>query len=87
MCAAENRRGLGRLGEGFAKLGLRFVPSQANFMLVRVGDGARVFDALQRRGVIVRPLKTYDLPEWVRVTVGTAEQNERLLEELAAVLR
>jgi len=87
MCAAENRRGLARLEAGFAKLGLRFVQSQANFMLVRVGDGARVFDALQRRGVIVRPLKTYDLPEWVRVTVGTAEQNERLLEELAAVLR
>ena len=54
---------------------------------MRVGDGAAVFDALQRRGVIVRPLKTYSLPEWVRVTVGTAAQNERLLAELAAVLR
>jgi len=85
MCAAENRKGLRRLEAGCAALGLEFVPSQANFMLIRVGDGARVFDALQRRGVIVRPLKTYNLPEWVRVTVGTAEQNERLLEELARV--
>lgn len=86
MCALENRKGLRRLEAGFAALGLEFVPSQANFMLVRVGDGARVFDGLQRRGVIVRPVKSYGLPEWLRVTVGTAPQNERLLAELAAVL-
>jgi len=84
MCALETRKGLRRLEAGFGELGLEFVPSQANFVLVRVGDGARVFDVLQRRGVIVRPLKTYGLAEWVRVTVGTAEQNERLLRELAA---
>jgi histidinol-phosphate aminotransferase len=87
MCARENRRGLRRLEAGFGELGLEFVPSQANFILVRVGDGARVFGALQGRGVIVRPLETYNLPEWVRVTVGTADQNERLLRELAAVVR
>jgi histidinol-phosphate aminotransferase len=86
-CATENRRGILRLESGFADLGLEFVPSQANFVLVRVGDGAGVFEALQRRGVIVRPLKIYNLPEWVRVTVGTAAQNERLLSELAAVVR
>ena len=86
MCALENRKGLRRLEAGFAALGLEFVPSQANFMLVRVGDGARVFDGLQRRGVIVRPVKSYGLPEWLRITVGTAPQNERLLAELAAVL-
>jgi histidinol-phosphate aminotransferase len=87
MCASENRRGLARLEAGFSGLGLKYVPSQANFILGRVGDGARVFDALQRRGVIVRPLKTYELPEWIRVTVGTAVQNERLLAELETVLR
>jgi histidinol-phosphate aminotransferase len=86
-CAAENRKGIRRLEAGFGDLGLEFVPSHANFVLVRVGDGAAVFDALQRRGVIVRPLKTYSLPEWIRVTVGTAVQNERLLAELAAVRR
>ena len=87
MCVAETRRGLRRLEAGFAGLGLEFVPSEANFMLVRVGDGARVFDALLHRGVIVRPLKLYNLPEWIRVTVGTADQNERFLRELAAVVR
>lgn len=83
-CAMENRAGLLQLESGFAKLGLQFVPSVANFVLVRVGDGLGVFDALQRRGVIVRPVKSYGLPEWVRVTVGSREQNERLLTELAA---
>ncbi len=85
--ARENRAGLAQLERGFAELGLEFVPSMANFMLVKVGDGLRVFDALQRRGVIVRPVKSYGLPEWVRVTVGTREQNVRVLAELKAAVR
>jgi len=62
------------------------VPSVANFILVKVGDGAKTFDALQRRGWIVRPVKSYGMPEWLRITVGTAAQNERLLATLATVL-
>lgn len=85
-CRRENRAGLAQLGEGFARLGLTFVPSQGNFLLVRVGDGVAVFDALQRQGVITRPVKGYGLPEWLRVTVGTTAQNERLLKTLADVL-
>jgi histidinol-phosphate aminotransferase len=85
-CVDETRKGLARLSAGFAELGLEFIPSEANFILARVGDGARVFDALQRRGVIVRPVANYGLPEWIRVTAGTAQQNERLLRELAAVV-
>lgn len=84
-CTRENRAGLAQLERGCRELGLEFVPSVANFMLVKVGDGLRVFDALQRRGVIVRPVKSYGLPEWIRVTVGSREQNERLLAELRAV--
>lgn len=84
-CVRENRTGLMQLERGCRDLGLETVPSVANFILVRVGDGMRVFDALQRRGVIVRPVKSYGLPEWVRVTVGTTAQNERLLSELRAV--
>jgi histidinol-phosphate aminotransferase len=82
-CARENRSGLAQLERGFSKLGLEFVPSVANFMLVRVGDGAAIFEALQKKGIIVRPMKPYAMPEWLRVTVGTASQNERLLGELA----
>jgi histidinol-phosphate aminotransferase len=84
-CARENRAGLRQLETGCRELGLEVVPSVANFILIKVGDGMRVFDALQRRGVIVRPVKSYGLPEWVRATVGTRQQNERLLDSLRAV--
>lgn len=80
--ARENRAGLVQLERGCRELGLEIVPSVANFMMVRVGDGWRVFETLQRRGVIVRPVKSYGMPEWVRVTVGTRAQNDRLLAEL-----
>ena len=83
--ARENREGLAQLEAGFRALGLDCVPSVANFILVRVGDGLKVFSGLQRQGVIVRPVKSYGMPEWVRVTVGTRAQNERLLAELGHV--
>jgi histidinol-phosphate aminotransferase len=86
-CAHANRAGLGQLEAGFKALGLETVPSVANFILVRVGDGARIFGALQKRGVIVRPMRPYGMPEWLRVTVGTPAQNLRLLTTLPEVLR
>lgn len=66
----------------FAAMGLEFVPSFANFVLVRVGDGDKVFQALLRRGLIVRAMRSYKLPEWIRVSVGTMEQNRRFVAEL-----
>ncbi|MCF7689383.1 MAG: histidinol-phosphate transaminase [Cephaloticoccus sp.] len=81
-CRTENQAGLKQLIKGFRALGLEYVPSVANFILVRVGGGAKVFNALQRQGVIVRPLRPYGMPEWLRVTVGTREQNARLLGAL-----
>jgi histidinol-phosphate aminotransferase len=79
-------RGLKFYAREFRKLGLEFVPSSANFILVRVGEGARVFDQLQKAGVIVRPMASYDLPEWVRISIGTPKQNERCLAALKTVL-
>jgi histidinol-phosphate aminotransferase len=84
---ATNTAGLAQLAAGFTALGLEFIPSVANFITVRVGDGAAVFLALQKRGVIVRPMAGYAMPEWVRITVGSAEQNERALRELAPLVR
>jgi histidinol-phosphate aminotransferase len=66
----------------FATLGLEFVPSHANFVLVKVGDGKAVFQALMKRGIIIRDMNAYGLPEWIRVSIGTMEQNERFLAEL-----
>jgi histidinol-phosphate aminotransferase len=84
---AVNREGMAFLRRAFGALGIESVPSAANFILVRVGDGARVYDALLRRGVIVRPMEGYGFPEHVRVTVGTAAENERLVDALRAILR
>jgi histidinol-phosphate aminotransferase len=84
---ATNNAGLRQLESGFSALGLEWVPSTGNFMLVKVGDGAATFQALQARGVITRPVGSYGLPTWLRVTVGTQSQNERLLRELGAILK
>jgi histidinol-phosphate aminotransferase len=86
-CVRENREGLAQLAAGARALGLECAPSAANFLLVKVGEGVRWFAALQQRGLIVRPLQPYGLPEWIRITVGTAEQNQRLLAEMAALAR
>ncbi len=69
----------------FSGMGLEFVPSMANFVLVRVGDGDAVFQALLRRGLIVRAMSSYKLPAWIRVSVGTMEQNRRFITELKAL--
>lgn len=71
----------------FRKMRLTFVPSAANFVLVKVGDGRTVFEKMLRKGVIVRPMNGYPLPEWVRISVGTKEQNQRCIAALATVLR
>ena len=79
---AVTRRGLAYLYREFERLKLEYVPSCANFVLVNVGDGDEVFRGLQRRGVIVRPMRGYKMPEWVRVTVGTAEENRKFIRAL-----
>jgi len=79
---ANNFAGLEFFAKAFRELGLEYVPSFANFILVRVGEGAKVFDAMQRLGVITRPMGGYQLPEWLRISVGTREENERCLQAL-----
>jgi len=70
----------------FAAMGLRFVPSAGNFVLVNVGDGTNVFRELLKRRIIVRALKGYNLAEWVRISVGTIEQNRQCIAALKEVL-
>jgi histidinol-phosphate aminotransferase len=83
---ANNARGLEFLQDAFRRLKLEFVPSHANFVLVRVGGGQRVFERLQERGVITRPMGGYQLPEWIRITVGTSAENERCIAALRQTL-
>jgi histidinol-phosphate aminotransferase len=82
-----NRAGRSFLGEAVGRLGCAHVPSAANFLLVHVGDGGRVYEALLRRGVIVRAMGGYGFPEHIRVTVGLPEENRRFVDALAATLR
>ena len=70
------------LQEQFAEMKLPFVPGVANFVMVNVGDGCAVFEQLLRRKIIVRPLKGYGLPEWLRISVGTMEENKTLIAAL-----
>jgi histidinol-phosphate aminotransferase len=81
-----NARGLKFLARAFRKLGLEFVKSAANFILVKVGDGHGVFTGMQKLGVIARPMGGYGLPEWIRISVGTPKENARAIEALAEVL-
>ena len=78
--------GLERLHSFLKKLGLRFVPGTANFVMVEVGDGDAVFRELQKRGLIVRPLRSYRLPNWIRISIGTPDQMTRLEEALPRAL-
>jgi histidinol-phosphate aminotransferase len=68
------------------KLGIATVPSGANFILVKTGNGREVFQELQRRKVIVRPMDAYGLPDHIRITIGTPEQNQTILAALKEVV-
>ena len=78
-----NREGMRQLETGLRAQSVRFLPSHGNFILIEVGDAQGLYEALLRQGVIVRPVANYDLPEWLRVTVGTQAENARFLAALA----
>jgi histidinol-phosphate aminotransferase len=85
---AANLQGLRQMEEGAKRLGVEWIPSYGNFISLRVGKANEMFRRLLKRGVIVRPVGgAYQLPEHLRVTIGTAEENERFLSALAAGLK
>ena len=77
---AVNREGEAYLREALGALGIEVTPSEANFVLARIGAG--VFEPLLRQGVIVRPMAGFGLPEHVRISIGTPEENRRLVAAL-----
>jgi len=83
---ANNSAGLKFYEAEFRKMNLEFLPSAANFVLVRVGDGQQVFERMQKQGVIVRPVGGYQLGDWIRISVGTPAENERCLLALTSAL-
>jgi histidinol-phosphate aminotransferase len=87
---AESKRindaGMAQLTDGFKALGLDWIPSAGNFVCVRVGDAGSVFQTLLRKGVIVRPVANYGMPEYLRVSIGLDWQNARFLTALREIL-
>jgi histidinol-phosphate aminotransferase len=85
-----NQEGLAQLGSAISSMGLSFIPSWGNFLLVKVGDapdaGLALFKALLAKGVITRPVANYDLPQWLRISVGTSEENEKCIAAMKVVL-
>ncbi|MGV7210533.1 histidinol-phosphate transaminase [Oxalobacteraceae bacterium A2-2] len=88
--AANNQAGYRQLVAAFEQLGLEYVPSYGNFVLVKVGNdlaaGARVNLALLKQGVIVRPVGNYGLPEWLRISIGLPEENAAFIAALRKAL-
>jgi len=88
--AAVNAEGYAQLTSAFAQMGIEYVPSFGNFVLFRAGSddgaGARVNLALLKRGIIVRPVGNYGLPQWLRVSIGLPQENAAFLDALKAVL-
>ncbi|OGA20058.1 MAG: hypothetical protein A3H34_05580 [Betaproteobacteria bacterium RIFCSPLOWO2_02_FULL_67_19] len=85
---AENLQGLRQIEQGAKQLGLDWIASHGNFITIRVGRAMEVYKRLLRRGVIVRPVGGgYELPEHLRVTVGTEAENGKFLAALGASLK
>jgi len=81
------KEGIAWLSQGLTALGLTPLPTQTNFFLVDLHrDGRAFYQAMLKRGVIVRPMTAYALPTYIRITVGTAVENERLLKAVSATL-
>ena len=76
-----------RLEAALKRMGLSWLPSQANFLAIDFGrDAAPIHQALLQKGIIVRPTASYEMPNFLRITVGTPAQNDRLLKALGEIL-
>ncbi|MEC8009592.1 MAG: histidinol-phosphate transaminase [Pseudomonadota bacterium] len=87
-CVEQNTKGLKQIFAGLDDLGLSYLPSQVNFITFFIGDrdARSIFNSLLQRGVIVRPLANYEMPDALRVSVGTEEENQAFLTSLRDIL-
>ena len=81
-----NQRGMTQITQGLKKLGLEYIPSYGNFIAFKIGDGMKAYRRLLELGVIVRPVASYAMPEYLRVSVGLESENEKFLTALKQVL-
>jgi len=84
---ALNQAGMAQLTQGFDKLGLEYIPSFANFVSFAMKNAAQVNQKLLQNGVIVRPIANYEMPDYLRVSIGLFSENARFLEVLEQILK
>jgi histidinol-phosphate aminotransferase len=84
---ALNQAGMVQITQGLEKLGLTFIPSFANFVSFKVADARGVYERLLDQGVIVRPIANYEMPDYLRVSIGLFSENARFLEALAQAIK
>lgn len=84
---AANQAGMAQITQGLEKLGLDYIRSYGNFVSFKVNNAAAVNQALLKQGVIVRPVANYEMPEYLRVSIGLFSENARFLEVLEHILK
>ncbi|MGZ8983262.1 MAG: histidinol-phosphate transaminase [Methylotenera sp.] len=84
---ALNQAGMEQLTQGLHKLGLEYIPSFANFISIRVGNATDYYRKLLENGVIVRPIANYEMPEYLRVSIGLFSENAKFLEVLEKIMK
>ncbi|MFZ5522778.1 MAG: histidinol-phosphate transaminase [Pseudomonadota bacterium] len=83
---ALNLRGMKQIVDGLTALGLEYIPSFGNFVSFRIADAMRIYRSLLKAGVIVRPIANYDMPDWLRVSIGLETENDKFLSALQQTL-
>jgi histidinol-phosphate aminotransferase len=83
----SNRRGMAQIESGLRELGLEFIPSCGNFIAFKVAGAAAVFRRLLELGVIVRPIANYEMPDWLRVSIGLESENAKFLSSLGQAIK
>jgi histidinol-phosphate aminotransferase len=81
-----NRRGMEQITAGLRELGLDYIPSYGNFIAFKIGDGMKMYRRLLELGVIVRPVASYNMPEYLRVSIGLENENDKFLAALKQAL-
>jgi histidinol-phosphate aminotransferase len=81
-----NQRGMKQITDGLSKLGLAYIPSMANFVSFKIAGATRIYRRLLESGVIVRPIASYDMPDYLRVSIGLESENENFLSALQQIL-
>ena len=84
---ALNNAGMLQITQGLEALGLTYIPSFGNFVSFKVANAANVYQQLLKGGVIVRPVANYEMPDYLRVSIGLFSENKKFLEVLALILK